>query len=213
MKKLFAMILAAAMCLSLCVPALALESTPTFTGPYAELKTSIYRQLEAQNKLEHFDLQLAAIIPQELGTSAKSRSATTWNAPNGGVLCYTYDWTYRDEDGYVENVTTYMTPSVTNAYLADDFGTLYALIAGVVSNGLSGLSTISPFITTVGIIGLAEDWLVKQSINNADRYGKLSVVYDSISGGTSTVLVGWDTHPTASLNWPSAYDVSFTFGS
>jgi hypothetical protein len=45
--------------------------------------------------------------------------------------------------------------------------------------------------------------------DDANRYSKLSVVYDSISGGYSKVLVGWDTHPTVTLNWPSAYNVSF----
>ncbi|BAK99923.1 hypothetical protein OBV_27250 [Oscillibacter valericigenes Sjm18-20] len=56
------------------------------------------------------------------------------------------------------------------------------------------------------LIETLSDFNIKDDVN---RYSKLSVVYDSISGGSSKVLLGWDTHPFVSLNWPGAYNVSF----
>lgn len=44
-----------------------------------------------------------------------------------------------------------------------------------------------------------------------DGYGKISTVYDSISGTKSAVLYGWDNHPTVELDWDGAYDVSFSY--
>lgn len=207
------------MCLTLAVPALAVESDPVFAGPYAELKTSIYQQLKAQHKLEHFELQLAALLPQENNTVRASRNTQSWYAPNGGVLCYMYDYTYRGENGYVATSTTYMAPTNTNAYLANDYGTVGSLISSITGIAVGKLATsiamfeflggITPFFTAVSIAGLAQAALVRKSIEDANRYSKLCVVYDSISGGYSKVLIGWDTHPTVTLDWPSAYNVSF----
>ena len=47
------------------------------------------------------------------------------------VVSYTYDWTYRNEKGYVANSTTYMAPEETNDYLANKFGTIGELITAV----------------------------------------------------------------------------------
>ena len=124
-KKFISLVLSCAIVLSLCIPAFAAETDPVFTGPYADLKTSIYRQLKAQNKLDHFELQLAALLPQETSTQSTSRTTRNWNAPNGGLLSYTYDWTYRGETGYVQSCTTYMNKADTTAYL-DGYGDVYA---------------------------------------------------------------------------------------
>lgn len=221
-KKLTALFLAVVMCMTMSVPAFAVESDPVFTGPYAELKTSIYQQLKAQNKLEHFELHLAALNLEESETASvysTSEDLGPWNAPSGGVLCYTYDWTYRGEDGYVANTITYMTPNETYAYLADDYGTLGKLISAITGIAVGELAEkiemfaflkdITPIFVTLDIIGLAEDVFVRASIDNADDYSKLSVVYDSISGQETKVLIGWDTHPTVTLNRTDAKHVSF----
>lgn len=220
-KRALAFVLCVVMCLTLAIPAVAVESDPVFTGPYAELKASIYQQLKAQNKLEHFELHLAALIPQENETASVRRYTKSWNAPNGGELCYTYDWTYRNEKGYVANSTTYMAPEETNDYLANKFGTIGELITAVTGIAVGQLTEkismfaflgdITPFFTVISIAGLAENALVRKSIEDANRYSKLSVVYDSISEGSSNVLIGWDTHPTVTLDWPDAYNVSFHY--
>lgn len=218
-KKMMSLALAMVMCMSLCVPAFAVESDPIFTGPYAELKTSIYQQLKAQNKLDHFELQLAALLPQENKTTRASRNTQSWYAPNGGELCYMYDYTYRGEKGYVAASATYMAPNDTNAYLANDFGTVGSLVSGVTGIAVDQISKkidmfeflgdISPYFTTLSIVGLAQNALERKSIDDADGYSKLCVVYDSISDEYSKVIVGWDTHPYVTLDWPSAYNVSF----
>jgi hypothetical protein len=218
-KKIMSLALALVMCLTLAVPAFAVESDPVFTGPYAELKTSIYQQLKAQHKLEHFELQLAALLPQENKTTRAVSSTQSWYAPNGGELCYMYDYTYRGENGYVATSTTYMAPTDTNACLANKYGTVGSVISAATGIAVGKLSKkiamfeflgdITPAFTTLSVIGILNDRLVRKSIDDADRYSKLCVVYDSISGGYSKVLVGWDTHPTVTLNWPSAYNVSF----
>ena len=224
-KKLTARLLAVVMCMTLCIPAFATESDPVFTGPYAELKASVYQQLKAQNKLEHFELHLAALNLVEDETASvysTSADAMTWNAPNGGVLTYAYDWTYRGESGYVATTTTYMNVAQTNAYRSNKHESLFKLIEAVTGIAIDKLAEkISLFesmkkevlaiYSTLNIIGLAEDALVEASINDADGYSKLSAVYDSISDGYSKVLIGWDTHPTVTLDWPDAYNVSFNY--
>lgn len=39
----------------------------------------------------------------------------------------------------------------------------------------------------------ANDRLTRSYIDDAGGYGKISAVYDSISGESSVVVVGWDT--------------------
>lgn len=197
------------------------SKTPVFTGPYADIKATVYHQLKEQGMLEHFELQLAALIPQESETASPYRYTNSWNAPNGGVLCYTYDWTYRGEDGYVACCRIYMDQNDTNAYLAGDFGSVGDLISAVADIGVSTLASKIPMFSFLGtlssifaaaeVVSLLEDIIARNSINNADGYAKLSVVYDSISGGYSKVLLGWDTHPTVTLDWPDAYNVSFDY--
>lgn len=214
-KKFISLVLSCAIVLSLCIPAFAAETDPVFTGPYADLKTSIYQQLKAQNKLDHFELQLAALLPQEASTQSTSRTTRNWNAPNGGLLSYTYDWTYRGETGYVQSCTTYMNKADTTAYL-DGYGDVYAdlleQVLGVKKELLSKeLSYVNALIFITKLATYAQRALSKSAIADANGYGKVSVVYDSISGGTSTVAYGWDTYPLVKLDWPDAYDVSFKF--
>ena len=214
-KKFISLVLSCAIVLSLCIPAFAAETDPVFTGPYADLKTSIYRQLKAQNKLDHFELQLAALLPQEASTQSTSRTTRNWNAPNGGLLTYTYDWTYRGETGYVQSCTTYMNKAYTTAYMdgfGDDFGDLIEKVIKI-KKALQGkvLDHIEAAILIAQLIQPAERFFSRNAIADANGYGKVSVVYDSISGGTSTVAYGWDTYPLVKLDWPDAYDVSFKF--
>lgn len=214
-KKFISLVLSCAMVLSLCIPAFAAETDPVFTGPYADLKTSIYQQLKAQNKLDHFELQLAAVLPQEVSTQSTSRVTRSWNAPKGGVLCYTYDWTYRGESGYVAVSATYMDPNASNAYFAGAYGTVGALIeaiAGPVIGKipmLQFMGDLSPIFITIGIAQAIQDLAVREHVRAAGGYGRLSVVYDSISGGESVVLLGWNDHPTITLDWDGAYNISF----
>lgn len=217
-KKLLSFIMCIVLCLGYSLPSFAAESDPVFTGPYAEIKASIYQQLKAQGKLEHFELQVAALIPDDNEIVSTYREAESWVAPNGGVLTYTYDWTYRGEDGYVANCVTHMTPSQTNEYLGGSFGNIGALIKELTGLGVSQLSRIpmfeflagiTPVFATFSIIDGINDTLVRASIDNADGYGKVSVVYDSISDGYSKVICGWDTHAIVTLDYPGAYYVDF----
>lgn len=214
-KKFISLVLSCAIVLSLCIPAFASETDPVFTGPYADLKTSIYRQLKAQNKLDHFELQLAALLPQEASTQSTSRVTRSWNAPKGGVLCYTYDWTYRGESGYVAVSATYMDPNASNAYFAGAYGTVGALIealAGIVVDKIPMFAYLEEFGILFAIISVApaaENLTYRENVRAAGGYGRLSVVYDSISGGESVVLLGWNDHPTVTLDWDGAYNISF----
>ncbi len=227
-KRIMSILLVVVMCVTMCIPSFASESDPVFTGPYAELKTSIYQQLKEQDKLEHFDLHLAALGLEESKSTmniSRSVNSQSWNASGGGVLSYTYDWTYRGESGYVTNTITYMTPTMTDDYRLGDYSSLGELIseaAGVAFSSTTSRNifpalqrlynkSISLFneYTAFSIIGLMEDALVEQYVNNADGYGKLSAVYDSISDSRSKVLVGWDAHPTVTLSRSDAYDVKF----
>lgn len=214
-KKFISLVLSCTIVLSLCIPAFAAENDPVFTGPYADLKTSIYRQLKAQNKLDHFELQLAALLPQEASTQSTSRVTRSWNAPKGGVLCYTYDWTYRGESGYVAVSATYMDPNASNAYFGGSYGTVGALIeaiAGVAVDNIpmfAFMGSFGKFFAAIGIAQAAQDLASRKSVESAGGYGRLSVVYDSISGGESVVLLGWSDHPTVTLDWDGAYNISF----
>ncbi len=133
----------------------------------------------------------------------------TWNAPDGGVLRYSYDWTYRGESGYVDVNATYMDKETTNAFLANSYGTYGALVMGILGAVL-GKTVAGPYFTGLSIYQAANDSLTRYYIGEANGYGKVSAVYDSISGGSSVVVVGWDTYPTVELNRDDAYDISFT---
>lgn len=173
--------------------------------PYVELRLSIYRQLEAQGTLylyEHFENMF---IPQN--TTAITRNTQNWYAPNGGVLHYKYDWTYRDESGYVESTATYMDINTTNQYLADQFSTLKELLSFIFGAIIKN-DTLQLLIAIYGGCTLIEDIYSRESIRKAGGYGRVGVVYDSISGVTSTVVVGWETYPMVTLNCDSAYNIS-----
>ena len=208
-KKLTALFLAMVMCMTMSAPAFAVE-TMVEDDPYAELKASIYRQLEAQNALHHYEIHVAALIPQESNVAPMSVTAGPWNAPDGGVLTYSYDWTYRDESGYVENEISYMDKNATLAYQAGEYGTWSALLFAVL--GVAAGDTIfNPILGAMSIGDAGQTVASRLSIDAADGYGKVSVAYDSISGAESEVAVGWDTYPTVTLNWSSAYDISFQY--
>ena len=157
--------------------------------------------------------------------NSRSVNSQSWNAPGGGVLAYTYDWTYRGESGYVSIAIAYMTPAMTNEYRLGNYesvGELISEVADITYNSSSlrnkfpalqrlysmSSSLFNSFIA-FEIIGLLEDILVEHYIEEADGYGKLSTVYDSISDCRSKVLVGWDSHPTVTLSRSDAYDVQF----
>lgn len=229
-KKIIAILLVMTLCMTMCIPSFASESDsvsdPVFTGSYAELKASVYQQLKEQDKLEHFELHLEALGIGETETAmdnSRSVNSQSWNAPNGGVLSYTYDWTYRGESGYATNVISYMTPAMTDAYRLGDYHSLGEMIVGITGYvysqlqkqipALKSLFTINPGIygafIAIDIANLIEGAISESYINQADGYGKLSAVYDSISDASSKVLVGWDSHPTVTLNRSDAYNVSF----
>ena len=118
-----------------------------------------------------------------------------------------------------------MTPAMTDDYRLGDYSSLGALISEAAGVAFSSSTLRNTFpalqrlysksaslfnaYTAFSIIGLMEDALVEQYVNNADGYGKLSAVYDSISDSRSKVLVGWDSHPTITLSRSDAYDVKF----
>lgn len=221
-KKILSLFLCLAMCLPLSVPAFAAESEPVFTGPYAEMKTSIYRQLKAQDMLEHFDIYLSALIPSETETNSVSRASRTWTSSSGGVLCYNYDMTYHGDTGYAAVSISHMNVARTNEYLAGKFVDAGALISSLTGIAISKLSSkiamfsflgsaVTSTFTAISIIEAANDILAKESIEDADGYSMLTVAYDSISGKKSTILLGWDDHPTITLNQTSAYNVSFNY--
>lgn len=209
-KKLLSVMLSLAV-FTTCVPAaFAMQAQPD--DPYAELKEAIYRQLEAQGALQHYELHLAALIPQEDGISPMSTSSRSWRAPNGGILCYTYDWTYRNEKGYVDSVQTYLDYAATTDLLNGELNTVDNLLSLFYPNPLDGIPILGQFWDIIGYTNFAMNMMARNSINQAGGYARISTVYDSISGGSSTTIVGWESYPTATLNRDDAYNVTFVYG-
>ncbi|MCU6790458.1 Uncharacterised protein [uncultured Butyricicoccus sp.] len=173
--------------------------------PYAELKESVYNQLKAQNALGHYEFHIAALIPEE--SSIYASQAQRWYAPSGGVLSYQYDLKYQLDEGYVQNVVTFCDKEDTLKLMAGEFGTIKSVVLAVL--GVVPEYIFSKLLLSAGIAQAYLDAYARKDIEDAGGYGKCSVIYDSISGGTSTVIAGWHTYPYAELNYSSAYDVSF----
>lgn len=201
MKKLFSFVLSVIMLVTM-LPINAMGTE--INDPYADLRESIYIQLDAQDALHLYDHFITILVPDSQ-TNARSTN-TTWTAPNSGVLSYTYDYTYRGEDGYVNSIICYMDINDANAYLAGEYfshGDVVMLLLGYIPGYVSGL------ISLMGAVSIGERALARSSIDNAGGYGKLASVYDSISGTSTSVIVGWDNYPTVSLNNSSAYNIHF----
>lgn len=209
-KKLFSVMLSLAV-FTACVPAaFAAQSQPD--DPYAELKESVYRQLEAQGALQHYELHLAELIPQEDGISPMSTSSRSWRAPKGGILCYTYDWTYRNEDGYVDSVQTYLDHAATTELLNGKLNTADNLLGLFYPNPFDGIPILGQFWSILSYTDFAMNMMARNSINQAGGYARISTVYDSISESGSTIITGWDSYPVATLNRDDAYNVTFVYG-
>lgn len=178
--------------------------------PYAEIKAAIYQQLKAQNALHHYEIHVAEIVPDNSKVMLANAATQSWNAPNGGALKYKYDWTYRDEEGYVYTETSYLDENGTDKLLAEEFGT-WAELVGFGIGVATAKHWISPLVSGLSLLGIIEDIAIRTSIDNAGGYARVSVVYDSISCTTSTVTIGWDTHPTIFLVRGDAYDIEFEY--
>ena len=91
--------------------------------------------------------------------------------------------------------------------MAGNFGTIRAVIIGVL--GFVPEYVFSKLLAAAGLASAYQDYYARKSVEEAGGYARCSVIYDSISGGTSTVISGWDTRPYAELDYSSAYDVRF----
>lgn len=214
-KKLLSLALALVMSLSLCIPAFALETSSESkdTDPYAELYADIYNQLEAQNALYLYDDFVQMLVPANdnyyPATRSTSNTSTSYDAPYGGVIHYFNDYTYQGDRGYKECTIVYMDKQDTKDYLADQYGNvgdLVGCVLGFVPGWIPtviGLASLSNVVTNI---------YSKKSIKAAGGYAKVSTIYDSISGSSPTVAVGWDNYSQIVMNDYTARDVSVAIG-
>ena len=202
-KRTISIFILLALVISLTPSVFALENDPD-----RELRAEIYRQLEAQDALYMYDVFVEMLITDVQGNSdvsAYSNGSYSWNAPNGGVLHYKQDWTYRDESGYTEHISSYLDESKTDKFFAGKFGTLEAVIIGI----LGFVPDYGFYIAGLGVASLFNDYVLKTQVDAAGGYIRIATVYDSISGKTSQVAAAWDTYSKVTLNNSKAYEVVF----
>ena len=203
-KKLTALFLALVMCMTMSAPALAVE-----TDPYADLRESIYLQLEAQDALHLYDDFVKVLIPNE-GISLMAETGyddivDSWPAEYGGVLHYTVDYTYRGEDGFKEYVISYMDYDNSYYYVLQETGFSFGdIIVGLLGEIPYYFGDAISFAASTGsgYISIHSS----ESITNAHGFAKVVTIYDSISDTDASVASGWEDHTTIILRDTSARD-------
>ena len=174
---------------------------------YALEREMIYSQLEAQNALHLYDHFVNILIPTTSDSSDQGIRANgfPYSAPNGAVLGYKYDYTYRGEDGFVYSVINYMLPDNTAAYFRGDSPTVGSIVYDVIGSYPSAFSFMFDYFALVSGAELIQaGW----SVEAADGYGKICTAYDSISDSAPTVVVGWADHPTVVAPRSDAYEIT-----
>lgn len=210
MKKRTKRMVAMVVCVAMFLACISVVAAAKVEDPYADIKASIYQQLEMQNALHHYEIHVAELIPDESQIQLMNTNNQSWDAPNGGTLFYSYDWTYRGEDGYVDVESIYYDEAGTNKFLAGEYSVWRELVEFSIGQYLA-YKLGNTIMAGVSVIGILEAGMVRSSIEAAGNHAKVSNVYDSISGTCSTVAIGWDSYSTVTLNRSDAYDVHFEY--
>ena len=213
-KKLTALFLAVAMCMTMSAPAFAVESTSVAAMEKAAhedaIRADIMRQLEAQDAVHLYDAFAAILLPDEDGAAQpRSTQAIRIEAPDGGYLYYTLPYTYRGEEGtytyaiahfdYEDSqaLMTAIDHSLTTAtFLIETYGAPIYSIVDAVAWGYFSLATIAHNVSA----GLVQD---------ADGYARVITVEASIDDTCATVVAGWETHEEMVIEEADARNISF----
>ena len=194
-KRVIALFLSACMCLSLCTSVFAAEANMQsqieieIQAEKERVFSEVYRQLEIQNAISHMSIYEEILGPEiEMSVLAKHGIGTynaNYSAPYGGVVTYTkyncdVSITYLDYDNsyyYILDKYSFKVSSVIQAILG------YVPVVGGI---FSGIFSITSFV----------DAAACNSIKNSQGFAMIMNVYNRSDTTTSSVVSGWDNHPT-----------------
>ena len=199
-KKLTALFLALVMCMTMSAPAFAAE-----TDPYADLRESIYLQLEAQDALHLYDDFVEVLIPKTNNTRSMNGVVYSTNAVNGGILHYCVDETYRGEDGTKIYNIQYLNEKASKDYIINAATPNWKDVV------LHYLGKVPGFFGTVFTMASESETFLESygiaDIISADYFGKIVSIYDPFSDVIASVATGWHDHCRVELNNSDAYDI------
>lgn len=167
---------------------------------------SVYRQLEAQDALDMMGIYEEILAPRieaqvrlKYGDSVSSNARfASYVMPNGGTLGY-------EQSAGVIVLDEFMTPeqyddniysSIENTVKVNT--AIYFIDKYIKRKGLD-LSLWGPAYSVLSSAASYADWTATRNVVNADFYAETIKV--GMYGGTqeSSVLVGWDRHPIATV--------------
>lgn len=214
MKKLFAMILAAAMCLSLCVPAFATdtdtigEKVITNEQHYNLLYNSVYEQLDEQNALDMLDDYMTILAPNhsvgEPIVRGDDDEIPNIRAPYGGSVQYVYTEGYETREVSVEC----MDYDNTYHYILSSSASISA--EDILFDLLGYVPYLSIALSLAQKINLVCNQAAYNSIAAANGYGQIVSIYNRTTQASSSVLTGWYSHPWIYVNVNNPQNVNFT---
>ncbi|MDD5808328.1 MAG: hypothetical protein PUC93_04555 [Oscillospiraceae bacterium] len=207
MKKLFAMMLAAAMCLSLCVPAFAAENMTNEEIVKGAIdvfeRQRIHEQLEDQGAADaaHAHEYIYRTTTVNSALRGSEDEYTNVYAQYGGTL------EYRTR---VDGVRT----DVAITHLDFENSYYYVLsqsqvgVGDVIFSILGYFPLVGPLASSIANINTLVTSSACTSIQNANGFAKITVSQDY--NGTSTTVSGWTTHSNIYLYDPLATNIVVT---
>ena len=220
-KRLFALVLTLALCLSISAPAFATETINVgnlSTEEQIELEISereeevyraLYSQLAAQDALglyEKFQAvlhdEIVAEVQMKYSDEVSEIAATTASRTftYGGSITYHNPGLYADYSAtYLDYDNSYYWVLNRNRFTCSDIIETILGYIPVVGSVFSGIFTILSI----------RDSQASAAITAADGYARILNLYDCASGEEASFIYGWTTYPTASVS-NSMEDIRYT---